>query len=293
MNPVISFDTFSFAYGGKTQALKDVSLTVPAGSFTVITGAGGAGKTTLCLSIAGLVPHYFGGAVGGSLLINGVNTLQQRVVELAETVGIVMEDYESQLVTMTVEEEAAFSLENRGAATAEIGQRVKEALAMVGLTGQEKKEVVSLSGGQKQRLAIAAVLATRPSILVLDEAASALDPEGAAELYTLLSDLNRQHHLTVIVVEHDLSKVLPYATQLVLMEEGGIGAAGPAAEVLRYMARQDSCREGLPSLWALKLHLEAASGQPFGDWRQEAEAIPELIRYMAPANEVLNSARTA
>ncbi|EGO64013.1 energy-coupling factor ABC transporter ATP-binding protein [Acetonema longum] len=293
MNPVVTFNAFSFSYGGKIQALNNISLTVPAGSFTVITGDGGSGKTTLCLAIAGLAPHYFGGAVGGSLLVNGVNTLQRQVAELAETVGIVLEDYESQLVTMTVEEEVAFSLENRGAAPAEISRRVQEALAMVGLTGQERKEIAALSGGQRQRLAIAAVLATRPSILVLDEAASALDPEGAAELYTLLSELNRQNHLTVVLVEHDLAKVLPYATQLVLLQEGSIAAAGPAAKVLRHMACQDSYREGLPALWTLKLYMEQTAGQPFGDWRQEDEAIFELVRYMTQANEVSKNARTA
>lgn len=279
MMAAIMFDDFSYAYRGEILVLKDISLTVPRGSFTVITGPSGAGKTTLCLAVCGAVPHYYGGSLKGKAAVNGVSTVTAGICQLSEEVGTVLEDYEVQLVTTTVEEEVAFSLENRGLKRSETARRVKEALAIVRLTGLEKREVTSLSGGQKQRLAIAAVLAAEPSVLVLDEPASALDPEGIRELYSLLGRLNREQGITIFIVEHDLSHALPYLTQLVYMEDGRIACAGAIGTVLAAMWRQSAYKEGVPPLWRLKLELEAA-GATFGQWRSTKDALAELENYL-------------
>lgn len=279
MNSVISFQDFSFTYQSQTQALQNINLEIPAGSFTAVAGLSSTGKTTLCLAVSGLVPHYFGGAVSGSVTVNGMNTLHTEVGQLAETVGTVLEDYECQLVTMTVEEEVAFSLENRGVGREVIAGIVSETLCMVGLAGLEKREVSSLSGGQKQRLAIAAALAPQPRVLVLDEPTSALDPEGAEELYALLGRLNRETGLTLMIVEHDLSRVLPYADRLVVLEAGRLATAGETTEVLAQLVTGSNA--GLsPALWTLKHLLETASDITFDPWLTNQAAIEQIKEYL-------------
>lgn len=272
----IVFDNFSYAYDGATKVLDGIGLTVAHGSFTVVAGPSGAGKTTLCLAACGVVPHYFGGSMAGAVEVAGVNTAASSMGELAAHVGTVLEDYESQLVTMTVTEEVAFALENRGLEHNKIARRIGEVLAQVGLGGFEDREVGSLSGGQKQRLAIASVLAARPGILVLDEAASALDPEGAEDLYALLDGLNREYGLTVLVVEHDLARVLAYADQMVVLAGGRVACQGSPEEVLPAMWRQDGLAAMVPPLWRIKLGLEDRLGTEFAAWRDEDEAAADL-----------------
>lgn len=286
MTSAISFKEFSFSYKGSKQALTNIDFAVPHGSFTVIAGLNGAGKTSLCYAVSGLVPHYFGGALSGSVAVAGLNTLQTEVSQLAEKVGTVLEDYECQLVTMTVEEEVAFSLENRGVDPQSMGPIIEETLSLVGLAGLEKREVSSLSGGQKQRLAIAAALAPKPEILVLDEPASALDPEGAEELYALLARLNRETELTLLIVEHDLSRVLPYTDQLVILDSGKQLAAGQTRLVLNQLMETMRCAELAPSLCQLRRIVEEGTGSSFSTWLQPDEAIAELNDYIRAKGEV-------
>ncbi len=277
----VIFRDFSYAYPQKGEALTGINLVINRGAFAVVAGPGGAGKTTLCMAVAGVVPHYFGGRMGGTVTVDRINILESSMSQLAMKVGTVLEDYESQLVAMTVEEEIAFGLETRDMPVDEIVQRVKAALEMTGLSGLEKSETSALSGGQKQRLAIAGALAVRPDILVLDEPSSALDPEGAASLYALLGDLNRQYGMTVIVVEHHLAKVLAYADQFILLSDGRLAKEGTPGEVLRFMWQQQIFYEAMPPLWQLKLSLEAANGVEFADWKNEEEAISELRRHLS------------
>ncbi|MEG6586613.1 energy-coupling factor ABC transporter ATP-binding protein [Dendrosporobacter sp. 1207_IL3150] len=273
----IVIDDLSYTYPKSVeQALEGISLTIESGSFAVLTGFNGSGKTTLCMAIAGAVPHYFGGAMAGNVTVGSLKTTESGICDIANTVGLVMQDYESQLVTLTVEEEVSFGLENRGVECSEIARLVKEALQMVGLSGKERQHTAALSGGQKQRLAIASVLATKPSILVLDDPTSALDPEGACELYELLYQLNQDHGLTIVVVEHDLSLALPYASNFILLENGRIEKKGTPAEVLQYMGIKQQYACVLPELWKLKLGLETDS-LCFSDWSTSEEAANELL----------------
>jgi energy-coupling factor transport system ATP-binding protein len=281
----VVFNNFSYAYEGVDKVLDNISLVILKGSFTVLTGPNGAGKTTLCLAVCGAVPHYYGGSVAGEVKVAGTGTMASSMNQLAEYVGIVLEDYESQLVTMTVEEEIAFALESRSIDHGTIKERIERSLELVGLAGMEKREVASLSGGQKQRLAIASVLATKPSILVLDEPASALDPEGAEGLYALLGKLNSEYGITIVVVEHDLAKVLPYATQLVIMAEGKIAQAGSAEHVLQFMEQQEDMLDMIPEMWKVKIDLEQELNTCFGAWRSEADAIEELAKFLTSEPE--------
>jgi energy-coupling factor transport system ATP-binding protein len=275
----VVFKNYSYAYAKHCKVLDGVTLTIEKGSFTVITGPSGAGKTTLCLAIAGIVPHYYGGSLAGEVFVNDKKTVASSMSELAGQVGTLLEDYESQLLTMTVAEEVAFSLENQGLLREEIASRVKESLQLVGLSGLEQQEVACLSGGQKQRLVIAAVLATRPDILVLDEPASAIDPEGVQEIYKLLGELNQKYHITVIVVEHDLTRVLPYAQQIVLLQQGKVVTQGTCEKVIKDMWEQTEFKEAVPALLDIKMTLESELGVTFTKWFDEETAIEELRKY--------------
>lgn len=272
----ITLESFSYAYNHQHKVLDNINITVKKGSFTAIIGQSGAGKTTLCLAIAGAVPHYYGGSLSGTVMVDGVSTRETAMHELAQTVGTVMQDYETQLVTMTVEEEVAFSLENLGLDRKQIASGVQEALAKVGLTGLEKKEVASLSGGQKQRLVIASVLAANPKILVLDEPTSALDPEGTESIYQLLASLNKNYGITIIVVEHETARVLPHADQFILMADGKAIESGQPQDVLTHMWENKIYLEAIPPLWQLKLTIEEKTGCQFSAWKNDREAIHEL-----------------
>ena len=280
MMSYIALQDFSYAYIHPRKVLDTINLSIEKGSFSVILGPSGAGKTTLCLAIPGAIPHYFGGSSAGTVHVAGMNTQDSTMQHLALTVGTVLQDYETQLVTMTVEEEVGFSLENMGIDPREITLKVKETLSKVGLTGYEQELVASLSGGQKQRLVLASVLATNPKILVLDEPTSALDPEGTGSLYQLLGTLNKEQGITVLVVEHDIAAVLPYADQFILLEEGKLLLASTPENVLTFMSDKQVFIEAIPPIWQLKLALEEHNGNHFEPWRQEQDAIVELQRLL-------------
>lgn len=287
----VEFKDFTFVYQRGGAALADINLTIEQGSFTLVAGPCGAGKTTLCMAINGLVPHYFGGSVSGEVLVDGQNTLARKVSDLSLLVGTVLEDFESQLVTMTVADEIAFGLENRGFDKKEISRRTAEILALVGLEGLGQREVGSLSGGQKQRLAIASVLVTDADILVLDEPSSALDPEGTEELYALLHQLNVGKGLTIVVVEHELAKVLRYADQLVFMEGGRVVVAGEPEAALAIINKKQEYRLYVPELQSLQFTLQERLKTGFACWVSEEDAIRDIAGLLKPTRqEVTRSA---
>ena len=279
MTDALKFEQFTYSYPRRTAVLQDIDLAISAGSFTVLTGPNGAGKTALCRAAAGIIPHYYGGSLSGRVYVMGQDTRTTGIAVLATMTGILLEDYETQLAAMTVEEEVAFALENMGLPPAEIKIRVSSSLEQVGLAGLERRETAALSGGQKQRLVLASLLATKPSILILDEPASALGPKGRSELYALLHRLHQEEGLTVLAVEHDLACVLPYADQFVFLQEGCIASQGPADTVLRHLWLEESLRPALPPLWQARFRLEQTLGHSLRPWKSEAEAAAELQAY--------------
>lgn len=272
----IAFKNFYYAYLGSELVLKDINLTIEKGSFTVIAGPGGAGKTTLCKAMASIVPHYYGGRYAGDVEVLGQSTKGQRVSDLSMRVGLMLDDYESQLVSLTAGEEVAFGLLNHGFDPDEVEARTAKALADVGLPGRENYQLDELSGGQRQRLLLAAVLATHPEVLILDEPVSALDPDGTRSLYKLLYKIYQEHNMTVIVVEHDLNYLLPYVTNMIILNKGEVVTAGTFAEAAAVTYQEPELRANLPELWQVKFGLEAKTGQQLGAWRSEAEALKEL-----------------
>jgi len=150
MESVIRLENFYFAYNKSELVLQDIDLEIKKGSFTVVAGPSGAGKTTLCKAMTGIVPFYMGGRYSGDVQVLGESTKGRRVSDIAMRVGLMLEDYESQLVSLTAGEEVAFSLLNHGFAPEEVAERTRKALEDVGLPGRESYQLDELSGGQRQ-----------------------------------------------------------------------------------------------------------------------------------------------
>jgi energy-coupling factor transport system ATP-binding protein len=229
----------SFTYpDAHRPALSGVSLEVGRGEVVVIMGATGAGKTTLAKCLNRTIPSFQPGRLEGEIWIAGRRMVHDAVADLAGVVGLVSQDFEAQLFSTNVAQEVAFGLEQLGVPTEEIQERVAKVLRMVGLTEFEHRDPATLSGGEKQRLAIAAVLALHPPILVLDEPSTDLDPLGKTQIFALLRRL-REAGLTIMVVEHEIAAAT-HADRLVLMSEGRIVADDRPQNLLWKVARLES-----------------------------------------------------
>ncbi len=232
MPPLVRLEQVSYRYPSTAEfALRDVSLTVRRGEFLGLIGPTGAGKTTLCLTLNGIVPQFHGGRFYGRISVAGFDTLSVPVNTLARYVGTVFEDPETQLVTTSVENEIAFALENLQVPRDEIRRRITWALHVVRLEGHEKRHPYDLSAGQKQRLAIAAALAVRPALLVLDEPTSQLDPVGVREVFSVVRRLNRELGITLVMVSHAAEEMAKYADRVAVLAEGRLVMVGKPREV--------------------------------------------------------------
>lgn len=223
--------------GEPVRVLTGVDLEIERGEFLSIMGPTGAGKTTLCLALNGIVPHSTGGSFGGDVIVAGLNTKEHPVALLASRVSLVFQDAESQLFNMTVEDEVAFGPESLGLPRAEIGERVDWALSAVGMAAHRDRSPFHLSGGQKQRVAIAATLAMLPRILVLDEPTAGLDPAGKAEVCGVIRELQRQRQMTIVLVEQDSEKIAEFSDRVAVLHEGQIVLLGPPDEVFSQVHR--------------------------------------------------------
>jgi energy-coupling factor transport system ATP-binding protein len=215
---------------GQDWALKGIDLTVRRGEFLVIVGPSGAGKSTLCLTLCGMIPHFSRGYYRGEVVINGRETRQMKLSEITRKVGIVFQDPDTQFVTMSVEDEIAFPLENHGVPRQEMIERVRRTMEMTRILELKDKYPHELSGGQKQRVAIASILALEPEILILDEPTSDLDPVGKSEVFSMLAELKRAGR-TIILVEHNTEEAAKYADRVVLLRDGKIIMEGPPRKV--------------------------------------------------------------
>src|SRR5579883_1180425 len=221
--------------GASHPALADVDLEVPPGALVVVMGATGAGKSTLARCLTRIVPCFTPAEVRGDVRLCGIPVDGRRPGELAGTVGMVFQDFEAQLFSTDVTQEIVFGLEHTGVPPAEMPTRVRQALAAVGLAGFEARDPGTLSGGEKQRLAIAALLALRPRVMILDEPTTDLDPAGRAEVWQTLAAL-RAEGIALIVIEHDPAAAAA-ADLVVLLEAGRVAARGTPAALLTDVGR--------------------------------------------------------
>jgi len=227
----IDIRNVSYAYEGEPDAvLSNVSLTVRDGEFVLILGPSGCGKSTLLLLLNGTIPHTMKGQLEGEVTVCSMPVLSTKIASFATEVGMVFQDPEAQIINTRVRDEVCFGLENLCRPAPEILERQREALDFVGLDGFGDRSIFDLSGGQKQRVSIAAVLAARPRLLVLDEPTANLDPAGMAEIFAVLERLNREAGTTIVMVEHRVDELADRVSRVLMMDRGAIVFDGTPRE---------------------------------------------------------------
>jgi energy-coupling factor transporter ATP-binding protein EcfA2 len=294
-DPIIKVENLSFTYQGDKKALKNINLEIAEGEYVAIVGANGAGKTTLCLLLNGIIPNVIGGRIAGTVHVNHLNTFDHHVYEIAQTVGLVLQDPESQLFSADVCSEIAFAAENRGIPRGDIITRLNEAISIVRLNGLEDRLSDELSGGQKQRLAIAANLVVRPKIMVADEPTSQLDPVGKEEVFATLAELNEKHGMTVIIASHDVDEISRYADRVIVLNEGEIVLQGTPDKVFHEIEVLDRVFVHVPDIARLgkliginhrqpiDLHIDKASAQIHAWLAQQKGKTTHLVEFPSTA----------
>lgn len=238
--PIIEMSHVTFRYGGTTAegehapaALRDVSLRIGEGEFVGVIGPSGAGKSTLASVLSGAIPHHFRGELFGSTLVDGRDTCDVTLTDISRVVGSVLQDIDAQMVASVVEDELLFGLENFGVPHDQIEDRIARTLDTVGIASLRDREIATLSGGQKQKVAIAAILAMRPRVLVLDEPTAALDPASSALVFDTLRKV-REEGVTVVVIEQKVALLSEYCDRILVMGEGSLVLDGTPREVFAH-----------------------------------------------------------
>ena len=216
METIINVDDVSFSY------------------FIGIIGPSGAGKSTLSACLSGAVPHHYTGTFFGSVMVDGHDTCEVTLTDVSQIAGSVLQDIDTQMVASVVEDEMLFGLENFGVPHDQIEQRVSETLETVGISDLRDREIATLSGGQKQKVAIAAILAMRPRVLVLDEPTAALDPASSTLVFETLREANRALGITIVVVEQKVALLSEYCNRVLVLNHGEIALQGEPHEVFAH-----------------------------------------------------------
>ncbi|GAB3622375.1 ATP-binding cassette domain-containing protein [Mariniluteicoccus endophyticus] len=222
--------------GADRPTLHDVTFEVEEGELVLLVGETGSGKSTLLKTLNGLVPHFTGGRLSGTVEVAGRSTRDWRPRDLADVVGFVHQDPLASFVTDTVEDELAYPMESLGTAPDVMRVRVEETLDLLGLAGVRRRTLTTLSGGQRQRVAIGAALTAHPRVLVMDEPTSALDPQAAEDVLAAVQRLVHDLGLTVVMAEHRLERVVQYADRVLELGGGTVVADGDPASVMRTAA---------------------------------------------------------
>lgn len=229
----LSFERFSYSYpGSQRPALRELSLSVEPGEFVVCAGLSASGKSTLLRAASGLVPHFHGGEASGRVVVGGLDTREYGPGDLAQVAGTLLQDPETQVVMGTVGAELAFPLENRGLSRAAVARGVEEIALTLSIAELLERPVDQLSGGELQRVALGAALAARPSLVLLDEPTSQLDPVSGDELIWTLRRLNEEWGTAVLLAEHRLERCLAHADRVLVLSDGELVCDAPPREML-------------------------------------------------------------
>ena len=249
---MIDIQELSFKYNGSQKnVLEDINIHIQKGDFVGIIGESGAGKTTLCNCINGVIPHHYNGDFYGSVKIQGEDTFDVEPGRLALKVGSVFQDIESQLVSYFVEDELLFGLENFGVPFEQIENRIVNTLEDLGISELRHREVSSLSGGQKQKVVIAAILALEPDILVLDEPTGELDPVSSYEIFSLLKKLNEEKGITIVIAEQKIMLLCEFVKKLVVLEKGTCVHYGEIRSTLTHQKKMEEAGINCPRVLTL------------------------------------------
>ncbi len=229
---MIEIKDLRFKYHRETEdVLKGINLRIKKGEFVSIIGPSGCGKSTLCLTLNGIIPKTINGDFSGDVLIDGINTKDKDVSEFSKKIGMILQNPESQLFAMTVEEELAFGPENLAVPKNEIEERISWALSIVDMEHKIDEFPGNLSGGEKQRIAIASFLTMKPEILVLDEPTSQLDPVGKREVFSVLKELHKKEKMTIVLVEHRTEPIAELSDRVIVMDNGSVVLEGSPRKV--------------------------------------------------------------
>ena len=211
----LTIKKLSFSYNENAKTIDDVSLDIEKGSYVSLLGHNGSGKSTLAKLIVGLLPFS-----EGEIMVSGIKLTKENLQQIRSKAAIVFQNPDNQFIGITVEDDIAFSLENRCFSREEMQTLVKEYAKKVGMENFLTKEPAYLSGGQKQRVAIADALVINPEILILDEATSMLDPKGKAEILQLVHMMRKENpNLTVISITHDIEEAY-LSDKIALLDKG-------------------------------------------------------------------------
>jgi energy-coupling factor transport system ATP-binding protein len=266
---VVDLSNVTYTYEGEAApVLRNISLRMNRGEFVLILGPSGSGKSTLLHLLNGSVPHILNGTLEGTAVVCGKVVADTKVADFATEVGMVFQDPDAQIINTRVRDEVCFGLENLCRRADEILICQKEALDYVGLSGFGDHSIFELSGGQKQRVSVAAVLAARPRLLVLDEPTANLDPAGMAEVFAVLARLNREYGTTIAMVEHRVDELADKVSRVVMMDQGAIvfdGLPRAAFSARRVVHSEEAdvvpTASWFPQVSELAMDLAAASGQ--------------------------------
>lgn len=251
-------DLKAYAYPDGTVALSDIRFQVARGEFCGILGSNGSGKTTLLKIMDGLIREY-----DGSVLLDGRDVRSLQPKDIYRTVGLVFQNPDDQLFAHTVFEDVAFGPRNMGFAEAEVKARVERALDAVDLAGVAAKQIHHLSYGQKKRACIAGLLAMGHEVLLMDEPTAGLDPMGEYRMMELLTRLNRQEGVTIVMATHSVDLVPLFLHRLHILSRGRIVRGGPPEEVFTAPAEMESVKLRLPHIAELIHRLKHEDGVPF------------------------------
>lgn len=277
MDTRISVNLESYKYPDGTVALSDIHLSVARGEFTGILGANGSGKTTLLKVMDGLIKGY-----QGEVLLDGDNVLRLHPRDIYRKVGLVFQNPDDQLFATTVFEDTAFGPRNMGCSESDVRNRVEAALASVDMAEYHAKGIHNLSYGQKKRVCIAGLLAMGHEILLLDEPTAGLDPMGEYRMMELLTRLNREQGVTIVMATHSVDLVPIFLHRLHILSRGSLVRGGTPEEVLTAPEELENVKLRLPHIAELIYKLKHEEGLPFGRIPLTiGEARREIVEAMA------------
>lgn len=250
MDKLIEVNNLSFEYREGENTIENISFDVPKGSYTTILGHNGSGKSTIAKLLMGLLEKK-----EGTIKINGIELNEENLNDVRNQIGIVFQNPDNQFIGATVRDDIAFGLENNCVDPKDMDQIITEYASKVGMIDFLDHEPTKLSGGQKQRVAIAGILAMSPSIIILDEATSMLDPKGRKEINELVHQLNKEKNMTILSITHDIEEAA-LSDQVILISDGHIIDLGTPDEVLTKKEQIESLALDIPFAYKISLGLK-------------------------------------